>query len=100
MYPRIGPLAIYADTVRNFELEIAEAWSAAYLANQQKEKTESDIELKNEEANQLAGRQSTERKGEQEELAAMEAETSTFRFIMNQVRWKRGRHHRFHHLFT
>ena len=91
LFQRFNQLAIYADTIKNFELEIAEAWSAAYLANQQKEKTESDLELKNEEANQLAGQQSTEMKGENEELSAMEAETSTFRFIMNQVgdvRWR------------
>lgn len=82
---RFNQLAIYADTIRNFEMEIGEASTAAYLANQQKEKTEGDIETKNTEAEDLAAKQSTEMGGENKELEGMEAEVSTFRFIMNQV---------------
>lgn len=82
---RFNQLGIYADTIRNFEMEIGEASTAAYLANQQKEKTEGDIELKNKEAEGLAAEQSTDMGNENKELEGMEAEVSTFRFIMSQV---------------
>jgi len=82
---RFKQLGVYTDTIRNFEMEIAEASTQAYLSNQQKEVTEGDIDKKNTEADDLAAKQATEMGGENKELEGMEAEVSTFRFIMNQV---------------